>query len=326
VPDLPGCVCHCHPETLPKDDSTHIDADSATVDSQSVTQFSGEVVIRQRDKQLTADKVIYDRHKQELDAQGNIVFTSGEVQFRGDTAHVNLGTSQGTIENTDYQTSAVNGRGKAKLIRLESQDRFSMEQASYTTCPRDHVAWQLRADKIEINNENHQGTARNMVLEVAHVPVLYLPYIRFPVGDERLSGFLYPAITVSESSGTEISIPYYWNIAPNMDATITPHNMSKRGLMLENQFRYLTASSSGNIELDHMNADTVYGADRTRFDWNHTGKEAAGWSSAADFHYVSDDQYLDDFTSSLSTSSVTSLNRLGSLTYNQQLYTPDTIR
>jgi len=308
------------PETLPKDDSTHIDADSATVDSQSVTQFSGEVVIRQRDKQLTADKVIYDRHKQELDAQGNIVFTSGEVQFRGDTAHVNLGTSQGTIENTDYQTSAVNGRGKAKLIRLESQDRFSMEQASYTTCPRDHVAWQLRADKIEINNENHQGTARNMVLEVAHVPVLYLPYIRFPVGDERLSGFLYPAITVSESSGTEISIPYYWNIAPNMDATITPHNMSKRGLMLENQFRYLTASSSGNIELDHMNADTVYGADRTRFDWNHIGKEAAGWSSAADFHYVSDDQYLDDFTSSLSTSSVTSLNRLGSLTYNQQLY------
>ena len=307
-------------KTRLNDQSTHIDADSATVDSQSVTRFSGKVVIRQSDKQLTADQVKYDRNNDQVDAQGNIVFTTGEMQVKGDRARMNLQTSQGTIENTDYQTGTVNGRGKAKVIRIKSQQQLSLEQASYTTCPRDHVAWQLRASEINLNNENHQGTAKNMVLEVAHVPVLYLPYIRFPIGSERLSGFLYPAFATSEKSGTEVAIPYYWNIAPNMDATITAHNMSKRGLMLENEFRYLTPNNTGKFELDHMNADTVYGGDRTRFDWNHTGQEAAGWSSSADFHYVSDVQYLDDFSSSLSTSSVTSLNRLGSLTYNQSKY------
>lgn len=302
------------------DKSTHVDADSATVDSQNTTRFSGNVVIRQQDKQLTADKVIYDRRKQELDATGNITFTSGEVLVSGDSAHMNMQTSKGTFKNTEYQTGTVNGRGQAKQINIENKKQFSMDDASYTTCPRDHVAWQLRADKIDINNETHQGTARNMVLEVAHIPLLYLPYIRFPVGTERQSGFLYPAISMTGNSGTEVQIPYYWNIAPNMDATITPHNMSKRGLMLENQFRYLTKNNKGSIELDHMNADSIYGADRTKFDWVNNGNESSGWSSSVDYHYVSDDQYLDDFASSLSTTSITSLNRSGTLTYNQQSY------
>ncbi len=307
-------------KSLLNDQSTHVDADTATVDSQTVTRFSGKVVIRQADKQLNADQVTYDRRNDTLDAQGNIVFTAGEMQVKGDQAHMNLQSSQGTIDNADYQTGTVNGRGKAKQIKIKSKQKLSLEQASYTTCPRDHVAWQLRADEINLNNENHQGTAKNMVLEVGHVPVLYLPYIRFPIGEERLSGFLYPAFASSEKNGTEVSVPYYWNIAPNMDATITPHNFSKRGLMLENEFRYLTPKSTGKFELDHMNADTLYGGDRTKFDWNHTGMEDAGWSSNADFHYVSDVQYLDDFSSSLSTSSVTSLNRLGRLTYNQSKY------
>jgi len=307
-------------KALLNDQNIHIDADSATVDDQAVTRFSGKVVIRQADKQLTADQIKYDRRNDTLDAQGNIVFTTGEIQVKGDQAHMKIQASQGTIDNADYQTGTVNGRGKAKVIRIENKQQLSLEQANYTTCPRDHVAWQLRADEINLNNENHQGTARSMVLEVGHVPVLYLPYIRFPIGEDRLSGFLYPGFASSEKNGTEVFVPYYWNIAPNMDATITPHNYSKRGLMLENEFRYLTPNNTGKFELNHMNADTLYGGDRTQFDWYHTGKEAAGWSSNADFHYVSDIQYLDDFSGSLSTSSVTSLNRLGSLTYNQSKF------
>ena len=304
-----------------QDKNMHVDADSATVDSQAVTRFTGSVVIRQSGKQLTADQVTYDNRSELLNAQGNIVFTTGEIQLKGDNAQLNLGTNTGEINDADYQTGTVNGRGKAKVIHLKSKTEVSMDQATYTTCPRNNVVWRLRADEINLNNENHQGTAKSTVLEVAHVPVLYLPYIRFPIGDDRMSGFLYPAISVSQSNGTELAIPYYWNIAPNMDATITPHNMSKRGLMLENEFRYLTPSGAGKFELDHMNADTVYGGDRTKFDWLHAGAEAAGWSSAVDYHYVSDDQYLNDFSGTLTTAATTTtLNRQGTLTYNQPSY------
>ena len=308
-------------KALINDKNTHIDADSATVDSQAITRFEGTVVVRQGDKQLTADKVNYDRRTNLVDAQGNVVFTMGETQIKGDHARMNLQTNQGRVDNADYQTGTVNGRGKATVITVENKHELSLDDAIYTTCPRDHVVWQLRADKINLNNENHQGTAKNMVLDIAHVPVLYLPYIRFPIGEERMSGFLYPAFAISQSNGTEIAIPYYWNIAPNMDATITPHNMSKRGLMLENEFRYLTPHSYSVVELDHIGQDTVYGRSRTKLDWTNESQPGAGWSSSVDYHYVSDNQYLNDFASSLSSvATTTSLNRSGSLTYNQTSY------
>ena len=304
------------------DKSTHVDADSATVDSQSITHFSGDVVVRQGDKQLRADDVTYDSKNNLANAQGHIVFTTGEILIKGDTAKINLDTNQGKIENSYYQTGTVNGRGTAKAINIESQQKMSLEQATYTTCPTNKVMWQLNADEIHLNNENHQGTASNTVLDIGHVPVFYLPYIRFPISEDRLSGLLYPAIRVSQNNGTEIAIPYYWNIAPNMDATITPDNMSKRGLMLESQFRYLTSSAIGQVELDHMGMDTEYGAERTKFNWSHLGTPEAGWSTKVDYNYVSDDQYLSDFNNSLTTigASTTALNRLGTVSYNQSSY------
>lgn len=303
------------------DKNTYIDADSATVDSQAITRFSGSVVMRQGDKRLTADQVTYDRRTNITDAQGNVVFTTGETQIKGKHAHMNLQTNQGQVEQADYQTGTVNGRGKATVINIENQHELSLSDATYTTCPRDHVVWQLRADKINLNNENNQGYAKSVVLDIAHVPVLYLPYIRFPIGDERMSGFLYPAFSVSQNSGSEISVPYYWNIAPNMDATITPRAMSKRGLMLENEFRYLTSQNQGVMEFDHIGRDTVYGGRRTKFDWFNQGQPGAGWSSTVDYHYVSDNFYLNDFSGSLSSASTTtSLNQSGSLTYNQTGY------
>lgn len=310
-------------KALINDQRTYVDADSATIDNQNVTRFSGDVLIRQGEKQLRADEVTYNRQTNTVDAEGNIVFTTGEILLKGDKAKVNLEYSTGVINNTYYQTGTVNGRGTAKTVNVESKTKLSLHDATYTTCPPNNVVWQLKADEITVNNENHQGTATNAVLDIGSVPVMYLPYIRFPVGDQRLSGFLYPSLTVSNSNGTEIAIPYYWNIAPNMDATFTPDNMSKRGLMLGNEFRYMTTDNIGQIELDYLNQDKVYGANRSKFAWNHKSVEKQGWSTLVDYNYVSDDQYLIDFGNTLTTigSSTVALNRLGSATYNQSAYT-----
>jgi len=303
-----------------QDKRIYISSDSAKVDSESVTQFEGSVKAKQANRTLEADSVRYDRNKEELDAQGNIVFSTEQLKITGDAVHLNMGTERGTVDNAQYFTGSVNGRGAAETITIHSKTRVELETATYTTCPPDGEAWALHANTITLDNESRQGTADNVVLEVANIPILYLPYIRFPIGDDRLSGLLYPGFGISNSHGTEISLPYYWNIAPNMDATITPHNMSKRGVMLETEFRYLTENTTGIFDISYLPDDKKFGDDRQLISWSHRGTLAAGWSTSADYKQVSDSKYLDDFASNLGSASVTHLNREGQLSYNHETF------
>ena len=297
------------------DNRIHISADSATVDNEAVTTFSGNVQAQQLDRIIKADYVRYDRRTGEFAADGNLVYSTNEITVSGDRARMNLDENTGTVENSKYFTGVVNGRGEAEFVTIKSKNEVELTEATYTTCPPGEEAWQLLADDINLDRSTSQGTASGVVLKVARVPVMYLPYIRFPIGEERLTGFLYPGIGVSQKHGTEISVPFYWNIAPQLDATIIPHNMSKRGLMLENEFRYLTESSKGQIEYNYLD-DKQFGDRREKVAWLHSVVPEPGWSSAINYNYVSDVTYLDDFSSSLGTSSVTHLDRRGQVDYN----------
>ncbi len=299
------------------DKRIHISSDSATVSEQGQTAFFGNVTAQQADRLLKADNVLYDRATGELNVSGNLEFTTNEFKVSGDSAQFNTQTNQGKVTNARYYTGAVNGRGEAGTIVLHSKTELELNAAHYTTCPPGDEAWLLRADNISLNKQTQQGTASNVVLEVANVPIFYFPYIRFPIGDQRLSGFLYPGFGESDQHGTEVSIPYYWNIAPHMDATITPHNLSKRGLMLETQFRYLGEQNSGQIDVNYLPNDKRFGEeDREKITWAHNSVPAAGWSSSINYNYVGDTAYLDDFAGTLETSSVTHLERTGQLNYN----------
>ena len=297
------------------DPRIHINADSATVDNEAVTTFSGDVFASQAGRVIQADRVQYDRRSGEVAADGNLLYATDEITVKGERARMNLNENTGTIENTQYFTGTVNGRGEADLITVKSKSEVELAEATYTTCPPGDEAWLLSADEINLDKATSQGTASGVVVKVAHVPVMYLPYIRFPIGDDRLTGLLYPGIGVSQKHGTEISIPFYWNIAPNLDATITPHNFSKRGLMLENEFRYLSESSKGVIEYNYLD-DSLYGDRREKVSWNHFAVPDPGWSTSVNYNYVSDVTYLEDFSSSLGTSSVTHLEQRGQADYN----------
>jgi len=302
------------------DKRIYISSDSAKVDSESVTFFEGSVKAKSADRILEADSVRYDRSNENLDAQGNIVFSTEQIKITGDSIHLNLGTAKGTIDNAQYFTGSVNGRGVAEQIKIHSKTEVELEEASFTTCPPEEEAWALRANTINLDNESRQGTADNVVLEIADIPVLYLPYIRFPIGDVRMSGFLYPGFGISNRHGTEISLPYYWNIAPNMDATITPLNMTKRGVMLETEFRYLTENNSGIFGINYLPDDKQFGDSRELVSWFHKGTPASGWSTSVDFKHVGDTQYLDDFSPNLGNASLTHLNRVGRVDYNHEKY------
>jgi LPS-assembly protein len=311
------------PRPIPVDTNdkrVYISSDSAKVDSESVTIFEGKVKAKQANRTLEADTVRYDRSSENLDAKGSIIFSTDQIKITGDAIHLNLGTEQGTVDNAQYFTGRVNGRGDAEQLIIKSKNEVELDQASFTTCPSEAEAWALRANTINLNNDTHQGTADNVLLEVANIPVLYLPYIRFPIGEQRMSGFLYPGFGTSNRHGTEVSIPYYWNIAPNMDATINPIYMSKRGVLLETEFRYLTENNRGVFEVAYLPNDDVYGDDRTLVAWTDQGTPAAGWSTSVDFKQVGDTQYLEDFSPSLGTASVTHLNRTGRLDYNHERF------
>ena len=301
----------------PDDNRTHLQADHANVSSDKVTTFTGSVVIQRSGSQLEADRADYTHSTDNIDAQGNIKLLTGGLLVTGSEAHMNLSASQGTVQDTTYR--ADKGRGTAKQLRLESETRLEMEQATYTTCDLDDPDWQLRADHITLNNENRQGSASHVVIEFKGVPFLYLPYMRFPIGDERMTGFLYPNIGASDKHGMQYIVPFYWNIAPHRDATITPWYMHKRGTMLQNEFRYLNPTNQGQFELDYLDDDReAAGLDRRRLRWQHAGAPLDGWSTSADYSVVGDNQHLVDFGDALNTTSQTYLDRKGSLAYNAE--------
>jgi len=302
------------------DQRIHITADSARVDSDAVTYFEGTVRAQQANRLLEADRVRYDRNTEDVLATGNIVYSTINSRLTGDSLEFNLNTTQGKLHNAHYFTGTVNGRGKAETIEIKSKTLLELNSATYTTCPPDSEAWALDSSSIMLNNESHQGSATNVVIKVASIPIFYFPYFRFPISEERLSGILFPGLAVSNKHGTEISIPYYWNIAPNMDATITFRNMTRRGLMLENEFRYLTKQGSGQIKINYLANDKLYEDDRAEYIWSYSGAPSAGWSTSVNYHSVSDIDYVSDFSNTLATTSVTHLNREATLTYNHESF------
>jgi LPS-assembly protein len=299
----------------PEDERTHLQADTAEVGSNQVTTFRGDVVIRRGVTQLKADEARYDYKQDTIHAQGNVRLMRNDLLITGEQADINMAEERGEFSGATYRTKD-NKQGQAGNIRVLDKYRLELEQATYTTCDKADPDWVLRAGHILLNSENHQGSASNVVIKFKDVPFFYLPYMRFPIGEERLSGLLYPSLGNSDKHGTKVVLPFYWNIAPNYDATLTVNHMSRRGTMLENEFRYLGQANHGQFNLDYLANDKVYGEDRKRFRWQHIGDADLGWSTDVDYNYVADNDHLIDFGNSLNTSSTSYLDRRGSLIYH----------
>lgn len=321
----PGFIEPVTPATTPPDTRVQVSSDQAQIESDHVTTFSGDVHVVQDVKQLQADLIRYDRGSDLFDATGHIVYKDANWRFEGDDANFNLSANTGKIHQARYAGRTKALRGEAQLIELEAENKLRMDDATYTTCPRGSEAWLLSAHTITLDNNNHQGSAESVSVQFMGVPFLFLPYLRFPIGEQRLSGFLFPTLSTSDRHGTEISIPYYWNLDPQYDLTVSPHLMSKRGWMLESEFRYLGKNNNGGIAINDLPNDQVYGATRQRIDWFNQGRPEAGWSTYVSYSQVSDPQYIGDFSTSLATSSITHLDRRGELAYNSKNYVFDVL-
>ena len=209
----------------------------------------------------------------------------------------------------------TSSRGDAKAVLFEGQDKKRLKDARYTTCEAGVDDWYIKAKEIELNDFTQSGTAKNAYVEFKGVPLLYTPWLSFSFNNERKSGLLTPTVGSTSRSGFEVSIPYYINIAPDMDATVGARYLSKRGVQLQGEFRYLGESYSGIDSLEYLDNDSLNGGRRYYANLGHSHSFGNGWSAGYNLEKVSDDQYFSELSTRIISTSRVNLPQEGRVDY-----------
>ncbi|MFZ9052991.1 MAG: LPS-assembly protein LptD [Woeseiaceae bacterium] len=277
--------------------------------------MTGGVLLRRGDKAAGADSADYDPDRRALTLEGDVRYEDPATQIRSDRAEFAYDFGRVRFEGAAFSLGSNNARGSADAIEINEQGRLELDAVSYTTCPEGSNDWLLQARDIDLDSRSGVGTARGVKLRFQGVPILYAPYLSFPISDARKSGIITPEVGTTSRGGNEIRVPYYWNIAPNYDATITPRLLTDRGLQMQAEFRYLTAIMNGDISAEYLSSDSIFNDSRHLLSMNHRTLFSDRWRNLIDYRQVSDSQYFEDLGGSLSLSSITHLNRSISFDY-----------
>ncbi len=308
-------------EAADSDDRIRLSADAAESSGADIHTLQGNAVVNYRDQQLHADTIIYDRNLGVVDAEGNVRYRSPGLSINSEHARMLPDEDRGSLHNIDYVLPESHGRGSASAAHLEGRQHHRLEQASYTTCAPGNTDWVLAADDVRLDQETGTGVARDAKLRLKGVPLLYTPYISFPIDDRRKSGLLVPSFGQSGETGLDLSLPYYWNIAPHRDATLIPRFMRDRGVMLGTEFRYLNRRSRGTLNFEYLPSDDLFGNDRHAVSLQHNWNPAARLRTRLIVKDVSDTDYFEDLGTGLVQSSATHLERSALATYNGDEWT-----
>jgi LPS-assembly protein len=280
--------------------------------------YQDDVRLKQGDKFLSADKMTYFVDDERATAEGNVNFVNGEVTLNSDNIETNLKNDQSTLYQADYQFHGRGGRGDADKIYDNGLDLYELNSSTYTACPPEDTTWALDATTLYIDNAEEVGSAYNAVLRIKNVPVFYFPYVTYPLTDKRKTGLLFPSYEISDTNGFTFTQPLYINIAPNMDATITPTYMQNRGTKIAGEFRYLFDVGSGQVQAEHLTDDKIRGYDRYLYHWDHNINFAQNWNFNARYNKVSDDYYFSDLDTLYGDRSDNQLLQTAKLSYRQE--------
>lgn len=297
--------------------------DSTYQQQTQLTDLSGDVTIRQASLYAESDEAQLDQLNSQGTLTGNVRLRDVDMLIVGDKAVIQLDTGEAQIDNAEYVVHSMGSRGGAEYIKRTEEGLIRLKSGSYTSCAPDRNDWHLQSNNITLNQETGFGYATNATLRVKNIPVLYTPYIHFPIDDRRQSGFLPPSISFSSSNGLDLTTPYYFNLAPNYDATLYPNLMTKRGLLTEGQFRYLTKQSEGQVAGAWLGDDkdnerklqSEYKKDRWMVNWQHRHGFNSRLLVDVDYTDISDPYYFQDLSSNVVESSESTLNQRASLTW-----------
>lgn len=284
-------------------------ADRIESTAPGIIEASGGVEARQAGQNFFADWLLYDTTLNEVQARGRVRLEQPALLVSGDSLKLNLNDYSGELTQPVYSFTTQPGRGAAERIDFIDKTHYTLQDATYTTCPVDNDDWFLKVRDLDLDKTRNVGTAYNASLHFLGVPILYTPWMNFPLDDARKTGMLAPTFGTTERSGLDILVPYYLNLAPNYDATLYPRLLSKRGIQLGGEFRYLLGEARGENRLEYLPNDSE--ADRSRWSvaLNNTYQLNANTQAGMLFNRVSDDDYFRDLSNLISITSLTHLNR-----------------
>ncbi|MFW6344963.1 MAG: LPS-assembly protein LptD [Halomonas sp.] len=303
------------------------ESDSADYGDDGETLLAGEVILRRDTAQLEAPRVRVPGSRETAYAEGPLALRDTGLLVRGEAAELSLNSDAASIDDAHYVIHDRHLRGDARQLERLADGRYRLTSAAFTTCDPGDELWRLVGGDVVLDRESGFGTARHARLEVGRVPVFYWPWVRFPIDERRQTGFLWPAVGLSADS-LDYAQPFYWNIAPNQDATLTPRWISDRGLLLGGEYRYLLPSDAGQIEGAFLGSDDggssdnpdaaarrFEGADRWYVDYRHAGILNPRSRYRLRYGAASDGRYFDDFGSDFAEQNTAAMSRLAQIDY-----------
>lgn len=294
--------------------NAHADETDTDIPNQ-ISTLKGNVQISQGYRYLRADSATLKKNPQQVTLEGNVTLREPNLLLVGDKADIQIDENTAQLENVQYLMHKEHIQGSAESLGRSDTGVIAMTGASYSYCPVDDEQWSLKASRLTLDPNDSQGRARDVTFRVKDVPVFYTPYMQFPIGDQRMSGLLVPSFGTGED-GVDVQTPYYFNLAPNYDLTLTPRYIGDRGLMLGSEFRHLTENTRSSLTTSLLpNDDKASSEDvlvtnaegRTYIDdvpdqrWFIKARQdglAENWESLVDISAVSDNQYFHDFSNS----------------------------
>lgn len=288
------------------DQPVFIEADSAVINQPKDATYTGNVSIKQGNRSVVADQVRVEQNgdkARKAFLQGNYDYKDNLIQAKGHDAAMDLTSKEAELSNAEYQLVGQQGRGTAESGSFNNDTRV-LRNASFTSCLPNDDSWSIEANEMTQHVKEEYAEMWHARFKVMGVPVFYSPYLQFPIGDRRRSGLLIPSASRSSKNGWTYSQPFYWNIAPNMDATITPTYYSRRGWQISPEYRYLTKLGEGLVATEYMSNDRLdeykpADDDRKRYliHWRHNMSFLSDWRLHVDYTKVSDKRYFSDFDS-----------------------------
>ena len=288
---------------------------------------SGNALISKGNQSITADFIEYDQISEELYAKGQITITTPDLELKGSELEMSLAENTGSIANGSFVANINENtpsrfnkelRGTATKIFLEGEDKKKLENAKVTTCDAGQNEWFITSDETIIDQSSGNIKAKHATLTLKGVPIMYSPYVDFSTTSQRKSGWLLPTAGSTTTSGFETSIPYYFNLSPTHDATLTSRYMEKRGLQFDGEFRYLSKNYKGTSEIQYLNKDRDADIDnRYLLDIKHQHNFGNGFSGTVEYEKVksNDNNYFADMSTSIAVTSQVSLRQTAHLDY-----------
>ncbi len=304
----------------------HISADYSRTLNNEFTELTGNVYLRKGNRQVRSQQARVDHRNETAELKGLVQFRDLDLLLLGERAEVNMASNEAVIEQAQFLFHSAHLRGSAEKINRLNEQEIVITQGEYTRCPPGDQSWSIRGSEILLNQDSGLGEITHATLRLNDIPILYAPYLSFPIDGRRISGLLVPKFSLTTDNGFDFAQPYYFNLAPNYDDTLTLRHIGERGEMVENEFRYRGSRGQFELGMAYLPDDDMRnGEDRWILGFNHSGSPSTNWTTRVDYTSASDGNYFEDLGTDLNLSEQSHLDQQASVNYRSRHFNFDAL-